>query len=42
MNGSVTELSFSPFHDNVLATAAIKNNAGEASIKIWVIPEEGV
>ena len=35
--GTVTDLSFSPFLDNVLATAS-----ADSSVKIWVIPHNGL
>ena len=35
--GVVTDLSFSPFLDNVLATAS-----ADATVKIWVIPHNGL
>jgi len=35
--GFVQDLQFSPFHDNLLATASV-----DASVKIWLIPEGGV
>jgi len=36
------DLCFSPFHDNLLATAGAGSAAGDATIKLWVIPEEGL
>jgi len=30
-------LSFSPFHDNLLATAS-----SDGTVKIWIVPEGGV
>ena len=35
--GPINDLSFSPFHDNVLATAS-----GDGSLKLWMIPEDGL
>lgn len=35
--GFIQDLQFSPFHDNCLATAS-----ADASIKIWMIPEDGL
>lgn len=35
--GFVNDLQFSPFHDNLLATASV-----DATVKIWLIPENGV
>jgi WD40 repeat protein len=35
--GSITDLSFSPFLDNVLATAS-----SDTTLKIWVIPQDGL
>lgn len=35
--GAITDLSFSPFLDNVLCTAST-----DATLKIWVIPQNGL
>ena len=36
------DLCFSPFHENLLATAGAGSSAGDATIKLWTIPEEGL
>ena len=35
--GNVTDTAFSPFHDNLLATASEDGTA-----KLWLIPQEGI
>jgi coronin-1B/1C/6 len=35
--GAVVDFDFSPFNDNLLATAS-----EDGTIKIWIIPEEGI
>ena len=35
--GPINDFEFSPFNDNLLATAS-----EDASIKLWVIPSEGI
>jgi coronin-1B/1C/6 len=35
--GPIMDLSFSPFHENVLGTAS-----GDGSVKVWMIPDEGL
>lgn len=36
-SGTILDLSFSPFLDNVLATAS-----ADGTVKVWVIPEDGL
>jgi WD40 repeat protein len=35
--GAIHDIQFSPFHDNILASAS-----NDCSVKIWMIPEEGI
>lgn len=35
--GPITDLDFSPFHDNILATAS-----QDSTVKIWMIPDGGI
>jgi len=42
IRGHVMDLCFSPFHENLLATASAGSTAGDATIKLWVIPEDGL
>lgn len=36
-SGPVVDFDFSPFNDNLLATAS-----EDGTVKLWVIPEEGI
>jgi WD40 repeat protein len=35
--GQITDLDFSPFHDNILATSS-----ADSTLKLWVLPEDGL
>lgn len=35
--GQITDLDFSPFHDNILATSS-----ADSTLKLWVLPEGGL
>lgn len=36
-NGAIMDFDFSPFNDNLLATAS-----EDGTVKLWVIPEDGI